>query len=309
MAKTTNDKTNSNNAVNLDDLFEGMSPEQLLELRKASGQATNASFDRTPTLKINKYNKDVKGNVVPQGHFVYNQVTKTEGRNTVVEEIGIDCGETPEVTVLKFGHKFCYFPDPLKIKDSKKHICQSQLVLDPGEKAVGDNLGYECMGGKCPRRQKDTDKDNKCSCQYQVFVQIKLGEEIKPAIMYFKGTSFLPFKGYLDSAGKFPLQWFPTKLETTEQINGSNTYWIVTPVLQKEHPYPKQERDMLDLTVRAVDESVRGFESQRKLLSATRKEEAQKALPPGMSIEGKGAGNSGGLGANVQGAEFDNIVF
>lgn len=308
MAKTT--EKNNATAVNLEDLFEGMTPEQIREILGATGQVTNASFDKTPTLKINKFPiKDSKGNTVPMGNFVYNQVTKQDGKNTIVEEIGIDCGANPEITVLKFGTKFSYFPDPQKIKDAKKHICQSQLVLDPGEKAVGDNLGFECMGGKCPRRAKDVDKDNKCSCQYQIFVQVKIGDEVKHAIMYAKGTSFLPFKQYLDSAGKFPLYFFPTLLTTEQQVNGSNVYWIVTPVLQKDRPYPLEERLALTETVKAVDESVRGFESQRKLLSATRKEEAQKALPPGMSIEGKGQGGSSGLGGNAQDADYADITF
>ena len=308
MAKAT-EKTNAA-TVNLADLFEGMTPEEIREILGATGQATNTSFDKTPTLKVNKYPiKDAKGNSVPMGNFVYNQITKQEGKNTIIEDIGIDCGANPEITIVKFGTKFSFFPDSEKVKDAKKHICQSQLVLDPGEKAVGDNLGHECMSRTCPRRAKNVLKDEKCTCQYQVFVQVKVGEDTKGAIMYFKGTSFLPFKQYLDSAGKFPLYFFPTLLTTEQQINGTNIYWVVTPVLQKDRPYPLEERKLLTETVKAVDESVRGFESQRKLISATRKEEAQKSLPPGMSIEGKGAGNSGGLGAGAQDADFDNIVF
>ena len=71
----------------------------------------------------------------------------------------------------------------------------------------------------------------------------------------------------------------------------------------------KKASPQLTETVKAVDESVRGFESQRKLIVASKKEEAQKALPPGMSIEGKGSGTSSGVGAGAQDAEFDNIVF
>lgn len=298
-------------AVNLDDLFAGMLPEEIQAILQATGQAANVAFDKIPTLKTNRYPiADLKGKSIPMGHFVLGQVTRKEGKNTIIEDIGIDCGKNPEITVLKVGTKFSYFPDPQTAgKDYKKHICQSQLVLDLGERAVGDNLGFDCMSGKCPRRQKDIKKDEKCGCQYVVFIEIKVGEETHRAIMYAKGTSFLPFKQYLDSAGKFPLYFFPTKLETEQMVDGTNVYWIISPVLQKDRPYPLPERLALTETVKAVDESVRGFESQRKLISATRKEEAQKALPAGMSIEGKGVGGSSGAGANAVDVEFDNIVF
>lgn len=301
----------ANTATEQEDLFAGMSPEMIAEILAATGQAANFAFDKTPVLKINKYPiKDQKGNTVPMGNFVLGQVTKQEGKNTIVEFIGEDAGANPEITVLKVGSKFSYFPDPLKVKDAKKHICQSQLVLDPGEKAVGDNLGFECMGGKCPRRGKDVSKDDKCSCQYVVFVEVKIGDETRQALMYFKGTSFLPFKAYLDSAGKFPMCFFPTLLTTEQQVNGTNVYWIITPVLQKDRPYPLPERmASLDM-VKQIDSNVRGFESQRKLLASQKRDENQKALPPGMSVEGAGQNTgSGNASQGAQDAEFADIVF
>lgn len=301
----------STTSTEQDDIFAGLTPEQIKEILDLTGQSANFAFDKTPVLKVNKYPiKDQKGNKVEMGNFVLGQVTKQDGKNTIVEDIGIDCGPNPEITVLKFGSKFSYFPDVTVVKDAKKHICQSQLVLDIGEKAVGDNLGFEC-GPKCPRRGKEVKKEEKCSCQYVVFIEIKVGDDVHKAIMYFKGTSFLPFKAYLDSAGKFPFFFYPTVLETEQQINGTNVYWIVTPVLQKDRPYPTQEKLALMETVKEINSSVREFESNRKLISTQRREDQQKALPPGMSVlPPEGGGSTGsGIGAGAEDADLGDIVF
>lgn len=276
--------------------------EEMQELLGLTGQATNFSMDRTPTLKINKYPiKDLKGNSVPMGNFVLGQITKQEGKNTNIEFIGIDCGANPEITVLKFGTKFSYFPETR----DKKVICQSQLVLDIGEKHVGDNLGFLCMDGTCFRRGKDVDKKEKCSCQYVAFVEV--GEERHKALMYFKGTSFIPFKTYLDSAGKFPLFCYPTKLNTEQQVNGSNVYWIITPELLKDRPYAKERIMDYKSVVKEIDTNVRAFESQRKLQAAAKDNVSRQQLPPGMSIEPSTAGPQ--LGGNTANPDDDEIVF
>lgn len=290
------------------DLFEGMSPEEIAELLALTGQASNLSFDKTPTLKVNKYPiKDQQGNKVEMGNFVLGQRTKQEGKNTIVEDIGIDCGPNPEITVLKYGSKFSYVPE----SRDKKLMCQSNIGLDLGDKIVGDNLGYDCTSVKCPRRGKEVEKGEKCSAQFVVFVEVKVGDETHKAIMYFKGTSYIPFKTYVDGAGKFPIFWFPTRLETEQQINGTNVYWIVTPVLQKNRPFPLESRKALGLLVRDIDSGIREFEGKRKLLAASRKSEEQKALPPGMTVMAKeqGAASSSMGGIVSEDAQFTDIQF
>lgn len=300
MSKATKEETQNLPAVDVAALF---SDEEMAELLGLTGQATNFSMDRTPTLKVNKFPiKDLKGNSVPMGNFVLGQITKQEGKNTIIEFIGLDCGENPEITILKFGTKFSYFPE----SRDKKLICQSQLVLDVGERHIGDNLGFNCMDGTCFRRGKDVDKKEKCPCQYVAFVEV--GEERHKALMYFKGTSFLPFKAYLDSAGKLPLFCYPTKLNTEQQVNGTNVYWIVTPELLKYAPYPKEQIMGYRDVVKEIDTNVRAFEAQRKLQSASRGAETSKQLPPGMSIEPSTAGPQTGFNT-PDGKTDDDIVF
>lgn len=286
------------------DLWAGFSEEEIKQMRDVTGQSANFTMDRTPVLKINKFPvEDKEGRSVKLGNFVLGQVTKQEGENTTCENIGKDFGPNPEITVLKFGTKFSYFP---KDKDRNK-ICQSQLVLNPGEIATGDKLGYACASGKCPRRAKDLQKDERCTCQYVAFVEV--GPEREKALMYFKGTSFLPFKAYLDEAGKFPLFFFPTVLETERKINGTNVYWIINPRLQKDRPYPVEARKELFDTAKGIDEAVREFEAQRKLNNAGRSD-AQAQIPAGMTVEqGTAVGMSSGIGAGAVDGDFDDIQF
>lgn len=307
MAKAKDEAVANVPAVMEEDLFAGFSDEERAEMLGLTGQATNMSFDKTPILKINQFSSDIQegDKIVKMGNFVLGQITRKDGDNEVIDDIGEDFGAHPEITVLKFGNKYSYFP---KNKD-KKLMCQSQLVMDAGERATGDRLGFDCLSGGCPRRSKDL-KDDKCKCQYVVFVEV--GPEKKKAIMYAKGDSFMPFKEYLDSANKYPVFFFPTKLVTTKKTNGTNTYWVISPELQKDRPYPAEERKRLMEEARKIDDAARNFESQRKLIASNKKTEASKQLPPGMSVEPPaGTGGSAGIGggSNVSDAEFGEISF
>lgn len=290
------------------DLYEGFSDEERAKLLGLTGQAANAGFDKTPILKTNRFPMDIQDPEAPQvrmGNFVLGQVTKKEGDNDVIVEIGTDLGANPDITVLKVGTKFNYMP-----KDRKKW-CQSQLVLDVGERPRGDRLGYDCKDKSCPQRQESCKKDDKCSCQFVVFCEVTVAEEKIDALMYFKGESFIPFSEYLQSAGKYPSFFFPTKLNTERKTNGTNVYWVISPELQKDRPYAPEERVRLFKKVEKIDAQARDFEAQRKLLAQQRQEEQRKALPPGMSVEGPaGGGNAGGgIGGGATDAEFADIQF
>lgn len=308
MAKVTDKETKTTPVE--EDLFAGMTPEQIQEILELTGQTANAGYDKTPVLKINQFSSDIQDNIeeskrVKMGNFVLNQSTEKDGDNDVIKEIGEDCGAKPEVTILKVGQRFNYFP---KNKD-KKQICQSQLILDVGEQAVGDKFGYNCKDKSCPMRDENRDKEDRCKCQYEVFLLV--GPEKKPAKFFAKGESFIPFSKCIEDAGKFPMFFYPVILTTEKKTKGTNTYWVITPELQKDRPYPAPERIELMNQVKDLDAAVRGNESKRKLLAAGRKTEAQKQLPPGMTMESpnKSGGGSALGGADVSDAEFADIKF
>lgn len=278
----------------------GLSPEEIAELLDLTGQSTVYNIDKTPVLKINKFGiDDVNGKSVKMGHFVLGQIAKEKnGEVEEIEEIGEDFGPKPEITIIKFGEQFTFFP---KNKD-KNQICNSQIVLEPGEKAIGSRLGHECKDGTCPKRNNDLDKDERCSCSVIAFCEVtnKEGEK-KKALMYFKGTSFMPFQDYVKDAGKFPLFFAPTILETERKINGNNVYWIIKPRLLKERPYTAEDRMINFSVAKEINSNVREFEAQRKL----RAQEQRRQLP------GRSAGAPGALdkGAPVSATDEEDIAF
>lgn len=303
MAKTKEESKSNNVPATQEDLFAGMTPEQIAEILGITGQSMNYQMDRTPVLKINKFAiDDEQGNSVKMGHFVLGQIAKQDGDDVKIDFIGKDFGPNPEITIVKFGKQYSF------MSKKKEDRCSSQIVLDPGEKAVGSNLGFYCEDNKCPRRGKDVDKDNKCSCQCIAFVEV--GEEKEKALMYFKGTSYMPFMEYLDSAGKYPLFFFPTVLNTQRKVNGTNVYWIITPELQKDRPYPLEKRMELLETAKQVNSNVRDFEQQRKIRLAGNQEEERKQLPPGMSVEPAPAKTvNSGFASRAEDIDTDDIVF
>jgi hypothetical protein len=266
----------------LPDFLKNLSPEEQAALLAGTGQAANQSFDRYPKLKINKISSDIgdaKGNSVKMGNFVLNQVSKQDGDNTVCEEIGQDFGPNPTINVLKIAQQFSFY--------SKKQgeSCSSQLVMDAGERATGGNYGFDCAGGKCPKRSKDPNvkKEDKCSCQYVVYAEIGEGDAKVLCQMYVKGDSFIPFKEYISTLGKYPAYAYRTFCATERKTNGSNTYWVLQP---KTQGYNTQEeftrlREISD----KLDKSLRAGEATRKLAIGQRTEATRAQLPPGMTLE------------------------
>lgn len=280
----------------------GLSPEEIEEILGLTGQNTVYNIDKTPVLKINKFGiDDVNGKSVKMGNFVLGQVAKEEnGEVKEIEEIGEDYGPSPEITIIKFGEQFTYFP---KNKD-KKQICNSQIVVEPGEKAIGNKLGHECKDGTCPRRNKDLDKEDRCVCSVIAFCEVtNAAGEKKKALMYFKGTSFMPFQDYLKDAGKFPLFFAPTKLNTERKINGNNVYWIVKPELLKDKAYAPDQRMINFNVAKEINANVREFEAQRKLRNAEGGN--KKGLPPGVDDSGVAPPGS----RTVTATDADDIAF
>lgn len=231
--------------ISLEQLYAGFTQEELAEFFETTGQAANLQ-DRTPILKVNYQDiADKTGREIKKGNFVLGQnggevEVEVDGNKELrIEDVGIDLGKNPKITVLTYGFKYVFYP---KDKDKKKN-CASQLVFDRRvEKAVGNNLGHECQSkGACPRRAEGVGKDDKCSCQWVVFCLVPLEDGTQQkAIMYVKGESYMPFQDYLQSAGTIPVFFAPTKLSTTMKREGTVNYFVIGFELLKNQPYQKE---------------------------------------------------------------------
>ena len=294
-----------------EDMYAGFSDEERAELLGLTGQAANLTFDRIPVLKINQISSDVQDSVpeglrVKMGNFVLNQSTKKVGDNVEIEAIGEDCGPAPEITILKIAKQYFYWPSD---GDTKK-MCMSQLLLEPGERPIGSKYGFDCADKSCPKRNMEKDG---CKCQIQAYS--KVGPEHKQAVYTAKGDSYIPFDNFVKKAAdeKKPLFFFPTKLTTVKKTQGTNTYWVITPVMQ-ETPYAPEEKRRLFGEAKKLDESIRANKEQRKVSQELKAAEARKQLPPGMSVEppfaggGKASTGSAGIGAGADIDEAD-IIF
>lgn len=250
----------TNAVATQEDLYAGLSPEDVATMLAMSGQAANAGFEKAPLLKVNySAKKDKDGNQVDLGNFVLNQSIKTVDGKKVVEYIGKDLGPSPEVTVIKVAKQYSYY------NDKKELRCASQLITEPGEVPIGNTLKHDCMGGKCPRRAKEIDKKEKCSCQFVVYLEA--GPDKDKCIMYFKGVSFMPFKEYIDSVGQDPIFFYPTTFRTKEQSMGTVDYYIVYPEIDKTRPYPLEVRKENMEKLKAVSKDIQGFKMQQAATS------------------------------------------
>jgi hypothetical protein len=270
----------------IEDIYAGLSPEQVAEMLALTGQSNNASHEKAPVLKINYYGKkDVDGNKVDVGNFVMGQDIKIVDSVKTCNFIGKDFGANPEITVLKVATQYSYY------NDSKEKRCSSQIIVDRNEKAVGNTLKFECNSGKCPRRQKDLDKKEKCSCQFIVYLEI--GKDKDQCLMYVKGASYMPFKEYLDAAGANPLFFFPTVLNTKEKTHGAVDYYEIYPFLDTARPYPLPARLENFATAKLTTKGLEDY----KLQAAAQKQVAYSPEIEVLGVEG---------GTSNRGRDFDN---
>lgn len=243
-AKTTAVATTTDNV----DLLAFLSDEEKAEMLSLTGQTDNMRADHIPSLKINYSDTpDESGRTIPKGNFVYNQSSKTVDVEVTDEDgdasteprmvnLGHDMGKTPKITVLVSKQQYAYYNDDAKLR------CNSQ-VFGGGETPVGSTLKHACRSGDCPRRKEGVDKKEKCTCQHVVVCLVDVDGEQKPALMYVKGASFMPFNDYLKAAntaasGKpFPLFLAPTKLKNSQEKQGSVTYYVTSFSLLTKEPY------------------------------------------------------------------------
>lgn len=261
MAKVTKDKETkvedaavvdtANTPMSFDELMASFSDAERSELTELSGQAANAGYDKIPILKIN-YNDlaDVNGNKIETGRWVILQdTTKVEvevvdedgdkSTEIRVADVGVDLGKSPKITIYCFGSMYSFYDE-----NDKDNNCRSQLVFDPNkEKHVGNNLPYECRSGKCPRRAKECAKDDKCGAQWVIFCNVTLpdGEKID-AILYAKGTSYIPFSDFIKELGTMPIQFAPVKLSTKMEISAQGKpYFVQGFKFMKDTPFARIE--------------------------------------------------------------------
>jgi hypothetical protein len=229
----------------VEDLYAAFSSEELAEFLGATGQAANVR-ERTPILKINYCDiPDRNGKEIKKGNFVLGQnsseveveVVDEEGNKSKekrIEDIGIDLGKAPSITILLSGIRYAFY------HSDKKKTCTSQITFDwRNDPPVGANLKHVCTAKTCPRRAKDIDRAEKCGCQHVIFCEVPLEDGAKAkAIMYAGGASYVPFDDYLKQLG-VPVFMAPTKLSTTMEREGSVTYFIMGFEMQKNKPYEK----------------------------------------------------------------------
>lgn len=273
----------SDKAVALNDIYEGLSPEEVAEMLALTGQAANTSYEKAPVLKVNLCGKaDKDGGKVDLGNFVLNQSIKVVDGKKVIEYIGKDFGATPTITVIKVAQQYNYY------NDAKDQRCSSQLITEANEVAVGYNLKKNCAGGTCPRRVKDIDKKERCTCQYVVYVEA--GPDKDKCLMYFKGSSFMPFKEYLDSVKPDPILFFPTTLTTKEKTMGTVDYYEVYPIIDKTVPFDAATRKENMEKLRAISKDITGYKAQQS--ASTKQVEYKKKEV-----------------TEAEDAEFDDIAF
>lgn len=291
-----------NNADMIKELLASMTPEEREEILALTGQNANSGMDKIPVLKINYCDTlDIDGKEIKKGNFVYDQssatteieVTDEDGDVTKeerMEDLGTDLGKTIKATVLAYRQQYNYYNN-----DDNKLNCRSQ-VFGMGETPTGNNLKRECRGGTCPRRKEGIDKKEKCTCQFIIYLLLKIGEETVPAMMYVKGASYFPFNDYLKAAGPVPLYFAPTKMKTTVEKQGAVTYYPLVITLDIPNAYTAIERD-------GYKEQMRGAVAQ---MDEHKKVAAQKSASKQIVDKSEGPKAEDAINNPI---DDDNIVF
>lgn len=292
----------------MEDILSFLSPEEMAEVLAVTGQAANLR-ESVPVIKVNYCTlTDKNGRTIKEGNYVIKQNSSVIDYETVdedgekviekrVEDIGIDLGKSPKVTIFCFGTKYSFFPSSESTDKGNEHICQSQLVFDSRvEKHEGSKLGFRCQGGGCPRRNKEAKKADKCSAQWVLFCEVTVDEEKIKAIMYVKGSSYIPFSDYIKSLGVLPVFCAPTKLSTKQEISEQGKpYYVQGFTFFKDKLFTQLEVKSNLQTAKETKAAAEDF----KKTQASRKPAAQ--------IAAKGEGQSAKLIENF--SEDDEIVF
>jgi len=289
VAETKAVTTQADNA----DLLSFMTEEEKAEMLALTGQTDNQRADKIPSLKVNYCDTaDEAGRVIPKGNFVYGQSSKTvdveitdEDGDVTTEarmvDLGVDLGKAPKITILTAAQQYSYYNDDAKLR------CNSQ-IFRAGETPVGSTLKHECRSGNCPRRKEGVDKKEKCTCQHVLMCLVDIDGEQKPALMYVKGASFMPFNDYLKQANsdKFPLFCAPTKMKNAQEKQGSVTYFVTSFNLLTAERYSeeacKANFQMAKETNKAMQEYKAQIEQKNASKQLVSRSEGRNAVDVGM---------------------------
>lgn len=283
MAKQANTKTNdeTNLPATVDDMVQawrdmGLSEEQINELRGYSGQNNTQSYESLPILRINMYyDEDKKGRTVKHGNWVLNQKTEKnkEGEDEVID-YGTDLGVEPEVI-------FYAAPQQYSKAGTQATRCNSQLLFNPGDVAVGSKYGFNCKEKTCPYRQEGVADKDKCRCQFVTYGTVKVGEETTPFISYqFRKSCFMGMSDYMKSLGAAPLYMQTTVLKKDRKKNGNVTYYEAKP--EKGRLLNMVEFKEATTTALEMVKGIKTFEQQRETKNK------QLSHKPSQSTEGLG---------------------
>lgn len=214
----------------LSEMMELLSPEERAVIEQVTGQSEMKNGNKTPVLKVNyQERKDINGKRIAKGNFVIGQRSAVRDGKEILEEAGTDLGDSLEINILKAGSQYSYWS-----KDPKQR-CSSQIILERSEKPIGYNLKKVCNDKSCPRRQDGIDRNDKCINQYVVFVRLPKGTELPDgtdcpvAMMYVKGTNYMPFQDYTKglTAAKVPSFAVKTVVSTEEEYSGSTLFFVL----------------------------------------------------------------------------------
>lgn len=192
--------------------------EEKNELRRMSGMNSRGG-DALPVLKVNtQEDPDKEGVAIPKGNFVINQVVNAD---ETLEKAGVDLGKEVTLTIFAKAQQYSrYHKDP-------KERCNSNLIFDRNDVAVGSNFGFQCKSGDCPWRAEGVDDKLKCKCQSIAYSALEDGTKV---ISYHKKSNVIPFENYLKSLGALPPYAAKTKFTTERKKSGQVVYWVINPV-------------------------------------------------------------------------------
>lgn len=233
-------KANTTDTANaaFEEMLALLSPEERETLAKLTGQDQGGSGTRTPVVKINYREKTAQdGTKIAKGNFCVGQKNGTVDGKTVLLTAGTDLGTVLEAVILKKGQQFSFWNE-----DAKKR-CSSQVICERNEVPVGYNLKSVCNDRSCARRKEGVDKADRCVSQYVVYLRMPAGTKLPDgtdcliAMFYIKGTSYMPFQGYMDTELKsIPSIAVTTKFSTTEEEQGSTLFYVLG--FEKGQPVP-----------------------------------------------------------------------
>lgn len=205
-----------------------MTPDQLAALNAIAGAAKSGG-DGIPKLHRNaQERKDANGKRIVKGNWVIGQKVTKQGEKNTLDEAGTDLGENIDIEIVLIAQQYSFF------SNAPNERCSSPIFFDrEGAKtATGFKLGHVCSSGKCPRRNKELKKEDRCSVQWIVYVKLPAGSKLPDgtdcpvAKVFIGGDNYMPFKEYLETLSGMPASAFITRVTGEEKVHGAVLYFV-----------------------------------------------------------------------------------